>query len=119
VRTRLGGRDAVREDVFSEPDRAGRRLVDARQDLNQRALAGAVLAEQRDDFSPVHTQVDAAKGPGAPEAALKPFDGEDVLLGRPRRLGYCSRARCYFTPQSFNQAALKLYEFAIEGPLRE
>jgi len=55
VRTRLRRRDAVRKDVVAEPDRARRRLVHPCEDLDQRALAGAVLAEQRDDLAGTHT----------------------------------------------------------------
>src|SRR5207245_10116130 len=44
-------------------DAAGGRLGDAREDLEERALAGAVAADQADDLAVVDGQVDAAQGP--------------------------------------------------------
>ena len=116
VRFRLERADPVREDVSAEPDRPGGRMVDAGKDLDQRALSRAVLAQQSQHLTASNGKVDAAKGPGAAEATREPFDGENVLVGRSRRLGF-GTGRDYFTPQSFNHADLKSYEFAIAGPL--
>ena len=45
-------------------------LLDAADDLHQRGLAGAVLAEQRDDFSGVHVEAHAAQRVHARKALL-------------------------------------------------
>ena len=118
VRSRLARADPVRKDVPAETDRARGRAVDAGKDLDQRALARAVLAEQSKYFTAPNGEIDAAEGPGAAEAAREPFDGQSVLVGRSGRLGSRSGGD-YFTPQSFSHADLKSYEFAIAGPLVE
>jgi hypothetical protein len=64
VRPRKAHRAAV------EPDLAGVRCVHARQRLDQRALARAVLADQRQRLARHEVQVDTAQGLCGPEALL-------------------------------------------------
>ena len=89
-------RGGVRCSSFSlaEPDLAGVGLVDPAQRLDQRALAGAVVADERDDLAGVHRQRDA----GERLDAAEPLD--DALAadshGRlPARLRAGRRSRGY------------------------
>jgi hypothetical protein len=62
-----------------DPDLAGVARIRAGEDLHERGLAGAVLADQPDDLAARHRQVDPAQGvhPG------KPFvDAAQVEHGR-------------------------------------
>ncbi len=58
---RIGGR-RERDGAAVELDEAGGRLDDAGQDLHQRRLAGAVLAEQRGDLAAPDVEVHALQG---------------------------------------------------------
>jgi hypothetical protein len=60
------GRHAV------EQDRAAIRLVDAGQDLDERALAGAVLAHQGVDLAGAEVHRDVGEGGGRSEALGDP-----------------------------------------------
>jgi len=51
----------------ADADRAAVGRVDAGDDLDQRRLAGAVLAEQRMHLAGVHVEVDVAQHPDAGE----------------------------------------------------
>src|SRR5581483_972421 len=117
VRPRVRGRQPVREDVAAEADRPGSRLVHAGEDLDQRALAGAVLSQKRDHLAPTDAEVDPAQRVRRAEAAFQSLDDENVLLGRSRRRTVGSGCRYFLTPQSFNHAAWKSYELAMPGPL--
>ena len=57
---------------------AGVGLLDPADDLHQRGLAGAVLAEQRDDFARVHVEVRRRERMDA---------GEPLLIARSWRSG--------------------------------
>ena len=117
VRPRVGRRQSVREHVGAEADRPRRRQVHASEDLDQRALAGTVLAEERDDLTAADAEVDAAEGMRRAEPAFQPLDDENVLGGRSRRRTCGSGRRYFLRPQSFSHAAWKSYEFAIPGPV--
>src|SRR5207244_3578336 len=60
-----------------ELDLAGGRLVVAGEDLQQRRLAGAVLAEQPVDLAALDGQVDAVQGERAREALRDAGHAED------------------------------------------
>src|SRR4051812_33614256 len=63
-------------------------VVDAREDLHQRALARAVVADQRGDLAGVGIEVHAAKGLHMPKTLDDPARPEDRLaLSRWCRLG--------------------------------
>src|SRR4029450_5888557 len=66
----LAGRDGVRDGdlVALEPDLAAVGGQGARQDLDQRALAGPVVAAQRRHLARVDGEVDAPQRPDAAEA---------------------------------------------------
>ena len=53
-------------DAAAELDLAGRRLGDPREDLQQRALAGAVAADDADDLARLDLEVDVLAGPRTP-----------------------------------------------------
>src|SRR6185312_1231692 len=59
--------------------------VDAREDLDQRRLARAVLAEQRDDLAASHNHADFAKGLSSAESfghAIDPKHGRPIAWRR-------------------------------------
>ncbi len=62
--------DRHRRAVDQQLARVG--LFDPADDLHQRRLAGAVLAEQRHDLAGVHLERDAAQGVDARESLLDP-----------------------------------------------
>ena len=55
------------------------RLVDAGQDLHQRRLAGAVLADQRGDLAGIERQRHVMQGPDTGEALADPLEGQQRL----------------------------------------
>jgi hypothetical protein len=65
-----------------EGDGAAVGLVDARDDLDQRRLAGAVVTDERDDLSRRHVEMDVGEGAYGAEALADPFEPEHRL---PRR----------------------------------
>jgi hypothetical protein len=60
-----------------EQDLAGIGADDAGQDLDQRRLAGPVLAEQRQNLAPVELEVDGVAGERAAEALGDPAKRQD------------------------------------------
>src|SRR4029077_13248720 len=68
---RLDGPDRITEDLLFavDEDLAGVWLVEARQDVHERRLAGAVLPEHAEDLAPVSRDRDPIVG----EDARKPF----------------------------------------------
>ena len=61
-------RTAARKRIAGECDRAGVRTVHAREHLHERALAGAVFADERVDFTRADLEVDVVERDGRPEA---------------------------------------------------
>ena len=61
-----GGREAG-DGLAGDGDRAGVGLVGAGDDLDERALAGAVFAEERVDLAGVELEIDAAERARAAE----------------------------------------------------
>ena len=59
-----------------DADRARIRAIDARDDLDQRRLAGAVLAEQRVDLAGMDVEADVVKRPHAGERLAQALDLE-------------------------------------------
>ena len=64
------GRAADRHRPARDPDLAGIRLVHAEQDVHQRGLAGAVLAEQPQDLPGMEDEIDGAVGVHRAEALV-------------------------------------------------
>ena len=65
---------------------AGVGLLDAADDLHQRRLAGAVLAEQRDDLSGVHVEAHAAQRVNARKTLVDAAKLKDrTLISSPAR----------------------------------
>ncbi len=56
----------------------------AAEDLDQRRLAGTVVAEQPEHLSLAQVDVDVPEGGDRPEALGDVLDAEYVILGRPR-----------------------------------
>src|SRR5919204_343233 len=54
------------------------RCAEAREHLDQRRLAGAVLADQRVDLAAVEREVDAVQRPRAGERLAQPADRQDL-----------------------------------------
>ncbi len=77
-RQRLGART---DGAAGEPDLAGVGRVDPRQNLDQRRLAGAVLAEQRVDLAAPDVEIDVVER----ERRGEPLDEADHF--EKRRLG--------------------------------
>ena len=73
----------------AQPDLAAVGAVHARQDLDQRRLAGAVLAQQSVDLAGPHLEVDGIERERAGEALGQPPDLEQRWL----RLGHGPRQR--------------------------
>ena len=70
--------------LAAHPDRAGVGLVQPEHDVHQRALAGAVLAEQAVDLALVERQVDVLVGDHAGERLGDPADlehGDALVVG--------------------------------------
>ena len=63
----------------SAPDLAAVRLQQAQHDTNQGGLAGAVGANQRDDFARSHAQVHRVQGVLAVEAHADPAQAQQVI----------------------------------------
>ena len=57
--------------------RAGGRLLDAGDDLHQRRLAGAVLADQHVDRAAPHREIGLLDGDGAGIDLGHPFEAQD------------------------------------------
>src|SRR5204863_544888 len=55
------------------------RRLDSVDRLDQRALAGAVVAYQGDDLARVDLEVDVVEGPNGPEALREPPQREEML----------------------------------------
>ena len=68
---------------------AGVGLLDPADDLHQRGLAGAVLAQQRDDFARVHLEAHAAQRVHAGE----PLVDRPELAGAVRRASPAAELR--------------------------
>ena len=83
---RLGGvaRTAQHDRLAVELERARRRRLDPGEDLHQRRLAGAVLAEQRRDPARRDGEVDAAQGVGGAEDLVDPAGAHDGERSRSR-----------------------------------
>ena len=75
-----------------ERDLAGVRLVDAGQDLDQRRLAGAVLADQRGDLAGIEREADIVQRAHAGEA-LRDAGKREARLARPARRRAAMAAR--------------------------
>ena len=73
-----GSRPARPSSSISAP---GVGLVVAGEHLDQRRLAGAVLADQRVDLARAQVEVDAVEGPGAGERLGQPADAQDRAGG--------------------------------------
>jgi hypothetical protein len=77
VRARLA--DGVQLDRLAvDVDRPGVRLVVAGQDLDQRRLAGAVVAEQAEHLALLEMQVDVAQRGDRAEALGDALDAQDL-----------------------------------------
>src|SRR6185436_15859195 len=70
-------RDAV------ELDRPGVRAMDAGEDLHERALARAVLPDERVDFAPADVQVDPFEGVDARKPLVDPAQDEQRAVAHP------------------------------------
>ena len=66
-----------------EDDRARRRLVDARDHVEERRLAGAVRADQADDRAPLDREVDVVDGDEAAELLAELLDLEEKVACHP------------------------------------
>ena len=64
------GRAPDRDRTARDPDFAGIRMIQAEQDVHQRGLAGAVLAEQPQDLAGMEREVDGAIGVHGAEALV-------------------------------------------------
>ena len=83
-RARLAGRQRPAEDL----DAARIRHVVAEEDVHQRGLAGAVLAEERDHLAAAQFEAHAVIGRQRPEALGDPVEPQDDgRVGRGRRQG--------------------------------
>ena len=71
---------ANRHGLAVDVDAASIRQDGAGKDLDERALAGAVLAQEREDFAGVQRQIDAAQGM---HAGVRFVDGVHVEHGGP------------------------------------
>ena len=77
-----------------DPDRAGIGSERTRDDLDQRRLAGTVLAEQRMDAALLDQQVDVVQGKLAAESLGQPSDFEQQRRTRPARFAFRQFGRC-------------------------
>ena len=76
---------AIGHDAFVE-------RIDAREDLDQRGLAGAVLAEQRDDLAGIDMHADIGQRLGSAELLGNVLDDQKPSVGRSRgRIVCCHR----------------------------
>ena len=77
-----GARVARRQRLAEGLDRALVGDIVAEQDVHQRGLAGAVLAEQRDDLAARELEGDRVVGDKRPEALGDAGEAEDGMSGR-------------------------------------
>ena len=70
-------------------DRAGAGLVDAGENLHQRRLAGAVVADQRDHFAGVHVELDVGQGRDRAEVLRDAAQAQHQLARLGRVLWSC------------------------------
>ncbi len=80
-------RRAERDGIAVDQDLAARRAHDAREDLDQRRLACAVVADDRVHLAGAQVEADAAQGDDAPEALGHVARLEDRIVTRPRARG--------------------------------
>ena len=74
----LASRGLAKIDLLAvHQHRAGRRLVHAREDLDERRLAGAVVAEQAEDFARVDLQRDVVQDVDRAEGLVDVAELED------------------------------------------
>ena len=64
-----------------EGDRAGVRRMDAREDLHERRLAGAVVADDGDDLARRDVEVDVRERRDRSEGLRDAAQGEDAGIG--------------------------------------
>ena len=77
----------------------GGRLVDAGEHVEERRLAGAVRADQRDDLAARHGEVDVVDGDEAAELLADAARDEDVVVRR-RRASRSSRCDASYSGSS-------------------
>ena len=67
-----------------DPQRAGVGLLEASEDLDQRRLAGAVVAQQTQHLALAQVEADVAQGGGGAEALADMLDAQHVVVGHRR-----------------------------------